>query len=212
MNAIIVFGATGGTGYEVVKQALEKGYLVTVVVRDISAFNLVHKNLTITMGDVLVAATFEEKLLGTRAVISCLGSGRSTKPTKIYSEGIKNIVEAMVKAGTPRLICVSAGGLETNKEMGVFTRLLVKLVLQPILKGPYTDMRLMEKFVTASPVEWTVVRPARLTNKTATGKYRTAVNTPLRKPFSIARADLANFMLTIIDAPETFGSIVNIAY
>ena len=95
MIKIIVFGATGATGREVVKQGLEKGNQITAIIRTRSEFDLQHEHLKVIKGDVLQMATFEEEIPGNDAVISCLGNGSSTKPTTVYSTGIKNIISAM---------------------------------------------------------------------------------------------------------------------
>lgn len=212
MKRVIVFGATGGTGKQVVKQALEIGYHLTVIVRNPAAFDIQHHELEIIKGDVLQSSTFEKELAGMDAVISCLGTGTSTKSTTVYSAGIENIISAMNKAGIKRLMCISAGALYTNKEMGFFVKALTKLVLQKILKNPYADMRLMESEVEKSNLDWTILRPARLTNNPLTGKYRVAVNSHNKYPFSISRADLAVYMLNIMDTPPTFKAKVEIAY
>lgn len=212
MKNIIVFGATGGSGRETVKQAIEKGYMVTAVARNPGALQIRHPHLEIVKGDVLDPLTFEKKIFGKDAVISCLGFGTSLKPTTVYSTGIRNIISAMKKADVERLVCVSAGALETNKEMGFFIRSLAKWVLQNILKNPYADMRMMEKILETSSLDWTIVRPGRLTNKPITGKYRIGIHSHLRRPWSIARADLASFMLGSLENLETFKSKVEIAY
>ena len=62
MKNIIVFGATGGTGKEVVNQALGKGYKVTIILRNPDDFTLQHKNLLIHKGDILQLETFESQL------------------------------------------------------------------------------------------------------------------------------------------------------
>ncbi len=212
MKKIIVFGATGGSGKEAVKQALEKGCEVTAIVRNPSAFDIYHPDLMTVKGDVLQPASFEKELVGKDVVISCPGTGASLQPTTIYSAGITNIIAAMKKAGVNRLVCISAGALETNKEMGWLLRTLAKLVLQNILRNLYTDMRLMEKIVEESRLDWTIVRPARLINKPFTGRYRIAVHSHIRKPWSIARADLANFLLRSIEHRELYKAKVEIAY
>lgn len=212
MEKIIVFGATGGTGKEVVKQALEKGFLVTAIIRNPSAFNIDHPNLKIVQGDVLQPATFEKEITGKTAVISCLGTGRSTKPTTVYSQGIKNIISEMNKADLKRLICISAVAISANKEMGFFIRTISKVVLQKILKEPYKDMCLMEKEVKNNNINWTIVRPPMLKNSKLTGEYRVAVHSHLKRPFSISRADLAHYLLSIINNAETFQSKTEIAY
>jgi putative NADH-flavin reductase len=212
MKKIIVFGATGGTGKQVVRQALENGLEVTTVVRNPSGFDLQHQNLRTIKGDVLQLSTFEKEIVGKDAVISCLGTGNNLKPTTIYLEGMENIISAMNKAKLKRISCVSAIGLQTNKEMGLFVRLLTKVVLQSILKNIYSDMRSMETKIENSGLLWTIVRPARLTDKPLTGKYRIAVNSHIKRPFSISRADVAQYMLSNIENTQIYKSKVEIAY
>lgn len=209
---ILLFGATGGTGFEVAKQLAGAGFIVTAVVRNPDSFALRHSNLKILKGDVLEPDSFDGEMKDSNAVISALGTGTDIKPTKVYSVGIKNIITEMQKNNLKRLICVSAAALYTNPQMGLFVSLLTKLVLQPILKNVYADMRLMEKEIQKSTLDFTIVRPAMLKNKPLTGKYRTAINTNLRKPFSISRADLAHFMIKSVDNEETYRSIVEISY
>lgn len=212
MKHLLVFGATGGTGSEVVKQAISKGFLVTVIVRDPSAIALRHPALTICKGDVMQPLTFENEVAGKTAIISCLGTGNSLKATRIYSQGIENIINAMEAAQVTRLICISAGALYTNCEMGFFTRIFAASVLQRILRNVYADMRLMERIVEESDINWSIVRPPMLTDKNFTGRYRTAVNAHVKRPFSIARADLAHYLLSVVNNPDTFKSILEIAY
>jgi putative NADH-flavin reductase len=212
MEKLIIFGGTGGTGMEVIKQALEKGFLVTAIIRQPHNFQLQHSLLKIVKGDVMQPASYEQELVNAHAIISCLGSGRSTKPTRVYSQGISNIISAMSNTGVRRLICVSAGALYVNKEMGLFNRILIRLLLEPILKEPYADMRLMEGTILNSQLDWSIVRPARLTNKPVSGKYRAIIDLPIKRPFSISRADLAHYLLSIVDAPATVQKIISIAY
>jgi putative NADH-flavin reductase len=212
MERLIIFGATGGTGQEVVKQALNNGYKVTIVVRRPLSFPLQHPQLKIVQGDVLQLSTFASDMQGKDAVISCLGVGKSRKPTTLYSEGIQNIIAAMEMAGVDRLLCISAGALYVNKQMGFFIRLLTKFVLQKILKEMYADMRLMEAIVEKSRLNWTIVRPPMLKDKPLTGIYRTAITTHIKSPFSIGRADLAHFMLSILGDSHAFATKVELSY
>jgi putative NADH-flavin reductase len=212
MESLIIFGATGGTGKEVVKQALEAGNTVTIVIRHPLSFPIQHTNLKIVQGDVLDRSSFESEIQGKDAVVSCLGVGRSREPTVLYSAGIQNIISAMELAGVQRLVCISAGALYVNKEMGFFIRLLTRYVLQKILKEMYADMRLMEKIVEKSKLSWTIIRPPMLKDKPYTGFYRTAITGHIKSPFSIGRADLAHFMLSILGNPKTFGAKAELSY
>lgn len=212
MEKLVIFGATGGTGREVVRQALDRGHEVTIIVRNPLSFDIQHPRLKIIQGNVLQSSTFIKHMWGIDAVISCLGVGRSREPTTLYSAGIENIISAMEMTGVQRLICISAGALFVNKQMGLFISILTKLVLQKILKEMYADMRLMELIVEKSKSDWTIVRPPMLKDKPFTGVYRTAIAGHIKSPFSIGRADLADFMLNILEDPRTFGTKAELSY
>lgn len=212
MKKLIIFGATGATGKEVVKQSLEQGCEVTVIVRNTSAVQLGHPNLRIVQGDVLQPASFIKEITGKDAVISCLGIGSSTKPTVVYSQGIKNILTAMEHANITRLICISAGALYSNKNMGMVIQVLTRFVLQKIFRNLYADMRLMEKTLESTDIDWTILRPPMLKNSPLTKKFRVAIQCNIKHPFSISRADLAWYMVSIIEAAETNKTKIEIAY
>jgi putative NADH-flavin reductase len=211
MKKIIVIGAAGGTGIEIVKQALDKGYQVTALVRNPEKFTLVNPNLVVKQGDVMLTGNIDEAMAGQDAVISAIGN-RSTQPTTLYSEGIRNVLKIMQQNNIRRLICISAGGLDVNPKAVFFVRLLTKYVLQRILKEPYADLRIMETLVRQSNMKYTIMRPSRLLDKPVTGKYRIAINSNISKPFSIARADVAHFIVNHIGDKETFKSITSISY
>jgi putative NADH-flavin reductase len=211
MKKIIVFGAAGGTGSEIVKQALDAGHQVTACVRNTLTFELKHANLTVFKGDVLDPGSFREAIALNDIVISALGV-RSTKPTTLWSEGLKNIIAAMQANGRTRLICISAGGLDVNPLNNWLIRLLTRLVLQKILKEPYDDMRRMEREVKASGLDYTIIRPPRLLDKPATGNYRSSINSDLPNTGALARADVAHYIVHHLNDKDTFRSIVNVSY
>lgn len=212
MKKMIVFGATGGTGKELVKQALHQGYNVIAIVREPSAFTMAHPLLTLIKGDVLTFPYFEEHLANVDVVISCLGTGKDLKETRVYSQGIQNILSAMENKGVGRLLCISAIALDTNKNMGFLIRFITTAILQKILKHVYSDMRMMEDLVEKSTIDWTIFRPPMLKDKPLSGIYRIAIGTHLTCPFSISRADLANGLLKSISNVQTFKTKVEIAY
>jgi putative NADH-flavin reductase len=212
MEKIIVFGASGATGSQFVQQALESGHEVTAIIRDPARFSRPdHPNLIIHKGDVMQPESFAGAMKDKDAVISALGN-RSTKPTRLYSTGMKNIIAAMQVNNIQRIICLSAGALDTNPKMGLLIRLLTKLVLQRILREPYADMRFMEAEIRHTNLDYTIIRPPMLRHKPMKGKYRVAVNGHLARPFSIARADLAHYMLHHIADSGIFRSTVEISY
>ncbi|RPJ24292.1 MAG: NAD-dependent epimerase/dehydratase family protein, partial [Chloroflexi bacterium] len=90
---IAVFGATGGTGREVVRQALGAGHSVTVVARNPSAMTFQHHRLRVLRGDVLVPGTFLQALAEQEAVVFSVGAA-DRSPTRIYSAGVMNVLMA----------------------------------------------------------------------------------------------------------------------
>ncbi|MED4755549.1 SDR family oxidoreductase [Brevibacillus choshinensis] len=208
---LIVFGGTGGTGRQVVVQALEEGHEVSVVVRRPEMFELCHDKLKVVKGDVLMPATFIQAMSGMDAVLSALGVSHRN-PTSIYSAGTGNLMEAMQATGVPRLVCLSSAGLDEPADSPLLQRLVIRFVIQRMYKHAYEDMVRMEEAVRASSgITWTVVRPPRLTNGPRTEAYRTAVNKPLLRAKGISRADLANFMIKSIADMSTYQAVVEIS-
>lgn len=141
---VVVFGATGGTGRQVVVQALEVGHEVTVIARNPEAVDIRDERLEFFQGDVLDPASFSKRIVGQDAVLSALGVNHR-KATTVYSEGTENITKAMKEAGVRRVICLSSAGLVIPNDTSWMMRQTIKLVIQPMFKYAYADMSLMEE-------------------------------------------------------------------
>jgi putative NADH-flavin reductase len=210
MKNLIVFGATGGTGKLVVEQALEAGHKVTVIVRNPDAFDVQHQNLDVVKGDVFQPSTFDNALVGKDIVISCLGT-QKREPTTVYSEGMRHISAAMHKAGIQRLICLSAGAVIVPPKSNIAMKFVIKNILQRVFKHLYSDMLVMEEMLKTSTLNWTVIRAPRLKNSKRTGQYRVAINAHLDSPSSIARADLADYIVKHLEDDKAFKALVEIS-
>jgi putative NADH-flavin reductase len=209
---ILIIGANGGTGKQAVEIALEAGHRVTAVLRNPANLSLTHPNLEIVKGDVMHPETFEKYLENKDAVISALGVKEATKPTTLYSEGNRNLLNAMKKAGIRRAFFISASALEISPVIPFYVRLVAKYIVQKLLRHMYDDLRIMEKLVKESDTDWTIMRPPRLTNKPLTGYYRIAINSFLKNCLTISRADLAHFMVNNITNEATYKTTTEIAY
>ncbi|WP_028925356.1 NAD(P)-dependent oxidoreductase [Pseudonocardia acaciae] len=210
---ITVFGGTGPTGRELIRLALADGHKVTAVARNPAALaDLQNTGLTVRAGDVLDAATLAGTVDGADAVLSALGSRTGRAPTTVYSAGTAHILDAMRAAGVRRLVALTAGPMGPREQRSPFERLLVK-GLYLAFGGGYDDMARMEELLRtrAGDLDWTVIRPPRLTDKPATGRYRSAVDSRLDGAWSITRADLARSMLAVLDDPATVRAAVRVA-
>jgi len=205
-------GIVGGrTGLQLAEQALNAGHFVTAVVRSPEKFTLGHKNLYVHKGDVLDLNSFNHVMKGHDVVLSTLGA-TSTAPTTVYSEGVRNIIQAMNVNGVSRVIVLSALAVEINPTMALWQRLFIKFILQPILKNMYADTLKMEYILKQARLDWTIIRPPQLTNSSVTGKYRVKVGTHLPRANKISRADLAHYMLHHLFDKSTYCNTVELAY
>src|SRR5690349_15926699 len=131
MKKIVVFGANGQTGRLLVRQALGQGYAVKAVTRHPETFPIRDEGLQVLKGDVYDAATVEQAVAGQDAVLSTLGVPFGSKPIKVYSEGMENIIRAMKKAGVRRLVCVTSAATDT--QAGPHGGFFFEKVLQPFV-------------------------------------------------------------------------------
>jgi putative NADH-flavin reductase len=204
---LVVFGATGGIGSKVVEQALAAGHEVTAVARNPSAITLRHERLQVIQGDVLKPDTIRDSIVGKDAVVSALGA-RDLKLTTIYSEGVANIMQAMQTANVRRILCISASGLKP----GIWWQRLASIILWRVLNHMYTDLVRMESEVTASNLDWTILRPPQLTNGPRTGHYQSVVNRQLTRGSKISRADTADYIVNHLNDKATYRGLVELAY
>lgn len=191
---VLIVGATGGTGRQLVVQALEQGYAVTALVRDPSRLHVDHPRLTVVQGDVLDAGSVEAAMRDQEAVVSALGHKQFFRPTRILSEGTRNILKAMETHGVPRFVCETSLGIgDSAGRMGLYYTLFVIPVILPFY---YWDKTRQERAITGSKVEWVIVRPGMLTNGEKRGRSRHGRHVgSLLWTVRISRADAANFML-----------------
>ncbi|MFA5107686.1 MAG: NAD(P)-binding oxidoreductase [Patescibacteria group bacterium] len=205
---VLIFGASGRTGRHLLSQALERGFTVTAFVRHPEALPIQNQKLVAFTGDVLDAGQVAEAIRNQDAVISVLGN-----PTRqairgrirAVSEGTKNIIAGMTAAGVRRLVFVTAFGVSTH----IFYP--EKLFIRLFLKNLFADLPDQERLIRASNLDWTIVRPARLTNGPLTGACRSGKSLYIH-PFSkISRADVAGFLLRALDTPETIGQTLTIS-
>jgi putative NADH-flavin reductase len=191
---LAIFGGTGGTGLELTRQALEHGHNVRVLVRNPNRMPLVNPNMRLVLGNVLDQESVTKTLLGTDAVLSCLGQRNLLKNTRVVSDGTRLIMSVMRQHGVRRLVVESAFGVGESLAQA---NLVARLVFATLLKAPYEDKNLMEPEVKASGLEWTILRPTRLTNGPLTGHYAVSAGRPAVS--SVSRAEVASAMLRAVE-------------
>ena len=218
---LTIFAATGGIGRQALEQAVASGHDVTAVVRNPGN---VTRDVRIVTADLAGPdpAALESAVAGADAVLSGLGP-RSKSEAGIASHGTRAIVEAMTATGVRRIVAVSAAPIGTvaspgrpapprhDPGDGIFMRRLFGPLTKAALRRPYADLARMEDILRDSDLDWTTLRPPRLTDKPLTGTYRTAAGQNLRRGLFIPRADVAHFMLAVLEQPDTIRQTIGIA-
>ncbi len=208
---VLIVGATGGTGRQLVTQALGRGCTVTALARDPSRLQLSHPRLTVVQGDVLDAGSVGEAMRGQEAVLCALGHRRYFQPTRILSEGTRNILRAMETHGVSRLVCETSLGIgDSAGRMGLYYTLFVIPVILPFY---FWDKTRQERLIADSKAEWVIVRPGALTNGEKRGRLRQGrqVGGYLLTP-RVSRTDVAGFMLDQMATDGNLGTATGVSW
>jgi putative NADH-flavin reductase len=222
---LTIFAATGGIGRQILEQAIDAGHDVTAVVRNPQKLPAkLSRQVRVVTADLAAPdpAMLKSAVAGADAVLSGLGA-TSNSEAGVAAQGTRAIAAAMKAAGARRIVVVSAAPIGTvpsparpnppKHDPG--DGFIMQHVLSPLTKAAfrkhYADLAQMEDVLRNSDLEWTAVRPPRLTDKPLTGTYRTARGQNLRRGAFISRADVAHYMLRALDQPETIKQTIGLA-
>lgn len=204
----VVLGATGGTGLEIVRQAIEHGHSVTAFVRSPERLQPFVNRITLKQGDLLNSAELAKAIAGQDAILS--GFGPRVPIAKSDANLLRNfataLTTAMHQANVRRAVIVSTAFLFKDSILPptyLFGRLF--------FPGVVLDASAMERIVIQSGLDWTIVRPPQLTDKPVTAKYRVRTGHLPRFGFNISRANVAHFFLKIAEDPASIRKIVGVS-
>jgi putative NADH-flavin reductase len=218
---LTIIAATGGIGRWILEQALGEGHTVTAVVRNPSALSKDVPRVVVDLARPDPAA-LASAIEGADAVLSGLGA-RSKAEAGVAWRGTRAIVDAMNATHVRRLVVVSAAPIGTvpspaqpnppkhDPGDGFFMRNLLGPFIKAVLREHYADLAHMEDVVRESDLDWTIVRPPRLTNGSRTSTYRTALGQNVRGGHSVSRASVGDCMLRVLEQPETVQQVVGVA-
>ncbi len=223
---LTIFAATGGIGRHVLEQAAAAGHDVTAVVRNPKKLpEQVREKVRTVTADLAGPdlGALKSAVAGADAVLSGLGP-RKLSEAGITSRGTRVIVDAMKATDARRIVVVSAAPIGTvpspgrpnpprhDPGEGFFMRHLLSPMIKTVLRKHYADLALMEDILRDSGLNWTVMRPPRLTDRQLSGSYRTAYGQNLRGGLTISRADVADMMLRVLEQPASINQAIGIAY
>ena len=190
---LTIFGATGGTGQELVKQALAEGHEVTVYVRTPAKLGITHDRLTVVQGTMDEPDKIRQAMAGAEAVLSALGPTSNT-PARPLTAGMQHIIAAMRKHQVKRLIAATGAGVADPHDKPQLVGRLFGLALRLFARHVLADSQGMVAAIRGSDRAWTLARAPRLHDKPTTGQIK--VGYAGQGPGTqLARADFARFML-----------------
>jgi len=204
---LVVLGATGGTGLEIVHQAIEHGHQVTAFVRNPQGLKLFGDLIAVIQGDLLNNGELGKAIQGQDAVLSGFG------PRYPVSKDESDLLERFAVALTSAMGHVGVKRVAVESTAFLFRDSYVPptyLVGRLFFPGTVDDATAMEQIIGKSGLDWTIVRPPRLTDKPYTGKYRVREGHLPSFGFTISRADVADFMIETVEKRKSIGQVVGI--
>lgn len=197
---IVVFGSTGGTGIELIKQALKRGHEVTAFARDPSQIPISDPRVKMVKGDVLDLKTVEVAVVGAQAAISALGVKLGQSPGTVRSEGTSNIVKALAAANVRRFVSVSTVGMgDSFNRLSFFARMLLPRIIG---SERLEEAERQEQIIRTSNLDWTMLRPTRLVNAPSTGRYQIGGDLRTGMASKLSRVDLASALFDQLETAE----------
>ena len=201
---VLLLGATGFSGKEVLSELLSKNHKVTIITRNKSSVDSEDKNLTVLEGNVLDESLINETVQHQDAVINCLGIGGkgNAKPNSLVSDATKILVNSMERYNVKRLICMSnvGAGDSIHFQPWIFSKVILPYFMK-WLKVIIDDKNIMEPIVMDSSLHWTILRFPNIVDKPAKEKITASFDGKGLK-MSITNEDLAHFMVAQLNDNE----------
>ncbi|KOY14916.1 NAD(P)-dependent oxidoreductase [Paenibacillus xylanivorans] len=195
---IIIFGATGRTGNELLLRALEAGHTVTAFVRNPSKISVSHRNLNVEKGEATRYSDINDVLSKEKydAVFSALGAKGMFKRDLPLIDAMKNIVRAAENNEIGKLIHVSFIGVHPDAGKLGF---LYKYIIPTFMTNLLRDHREKDAIVNSSKLNWILIQPPVLTSDAYNGKYihEAEIHGDNSRKLKLSRSNLAEFMLKL---------------
>lgn len=201
---LLLLGATGGTGLQVIQLALARHHQVTAFVRNPDALSSMAGAIEVVTGDLLAPSQLARVLIGQDAVICTFTPASGARNS--WAEFASALTQAMTAAHVRRLIVTSVGFL-FRRALCPPAFLIGSLFFRDILSGAAA----MERVIVGSALDWTLVRPPRLTDGSRAPRYRVRYGSLPWWGLTLSRSDLAEYLLAAAGDAATIHQTVGIA-
>jgi putative NADH-flavin reductase len=205
---LVILGATGATGLQLVRRAVEQGHAVTAFVRSPERLTPFINRIEVKKGNLLDASQLAQTLDNHDAVISAFGPRLpiSKADAHLLEQFATALKSAMEQTSTRRVVVESVAFLFKDSIIPP-TYLLGRL----LFPGVVADSAAQERIFAESSLDWTMVRPPELTNGPYTGKYRVREGHLPAFGFKISRANVADYMIKAVEQHLSSRAIVGVS-
>ncbi len=199
---IAVFGGSGATGRVVITELLGAGFEVRALCRSISSLSE-RSGQTIIEGSLSDTHTIEQTVAGTMAALILFGP-RPPYTDIFCANATASIVAALKAAGVPRLICQTGGMIGDYPENRTWPMRMMTAAFNHRFPTLAADRAKQERIVTGSGLQWTILKPPRLTDGPA-APLEMGTDIRVGMLSSVSRNSIANWIVRELVSPEHIG-------
>jgi putative NADH-flavin reductase len=198
---IAIFGASGWIGGTVAREALDRGHIITAIVRDPARLQLRHERLSTMIGDVTDPTSVAAVVAGHDAVAAAI-SGRREAHHEVVPAAVRSLLVGLPRAGVKRLVWVGGGG-------SLLVAPGVRVIDTPQFPAEWkaeasAQVQALELFrASTSGVEWSFLSPpAVIEPGQRTGRYRTGRDQLVTDEKGVSRISVEDYAVAFLDELE----------
>jgi putative NADH-flavin reductase len=206
---IVIFGATGAVGRHLTEQALERDWNVVAFARSPQSLGDLREHVDTIQGNVRDPDAVNWALRDVDAAVSAVGH-TDTSQGDVLEVTADHLMQAMHRHGVERLVTLVGTGVSCPKDPSSIGRTVMMSVMRLMVGGMLDDAQRHADLIRDTDLEWTIVRPPRLTDAERTG-HTSSGYLKLGPLDSIPRADLADFMLEQVHSDEWLRELPMVA-
>lgn len=198
-RVLVVFGASGAIGARVVEAAVAAGWSVRAFTRSADRVEA-RPGVMVVTGDARDPEAVAGAIAGADAVVNALGpTSNRREEIEAAVTGIRTILDAMHRHGVRRIVSLNGAAIDVPGEPkplgGRVASVLVRVFAGNVVRAKQREY----EEIAASDLDWTVVRPPRVTDTPAVGRAVAGDRLYSRR---ISEIDLATFMVEELDGRE----------
>lgn len=203
MKKVAVFGGTGYVGERLVQKLIEQNYIVRLLVRDTKKLKMLERKpgIETVFGRIEDPLAVLNTLEGCDACMVVTGP-RSKGLIDMHSivSGTRHVLAGMAEKGVTRLIKLSGTSVRVPGEPFPLPRRALDFALNIAMKNPSKSKYLEHEDILASDVEWTIVRPPVIADKSFSKQF--SAHDYRHLGFQVGLNDLCAFMIEQIDSKQ----------